>query len=147
MFRVKTISSPMIGPLSLPTGISQPLLPSGPVACAPQIHNSQYNGRDFVSALIHPITPAACLSWEQPVCPCSSSPDAIYDIFLKEDFTDARVVECIEKSISKTNDRATRSISRKPYGKWFRVIITLLVICFYLSHLSRPGEKSNKMTE
>ena len=54
------------------------------------------------------------------------------------------MVECIERSISETNDRATRSISRKPYGKSFRVIITRLLICFYLFHLSRPEKNGAK---
>lgn len=45
------------------------------------------------------------------------------------------MVECVEENISKTNDHATRSISRQPYGKSFRVIITTLVMCFYLCNL------------
>lgn len=58
---------------------------------------------------------------------------------------DARVVECVEENISKTNDHATRSISRQPYGKSFRVIITTLVMCFYLCNLPR-AEKNDSDT-
>lgn len=54
------------------------------------------------------------------------------------------MVECVE-NISKTNDHATRSISREPYGKSFRVIITTLVMCFYLSYLPR-SEKNDSDT-
>lgn len=50
----------------------------------------------------------------------------------------ACVVECIEEKMSKTNDYAIRSISPNPYGKSFRVIITLLVKCLYSFHLSHP---------
>ena len=59
-------------------------------------------------------------------------------IFMTGQFMDTRVVESMEESISKTNDHTARSISTQPYGKSFRGIITLLVICFYLSHLSHP---------
>ena len=61
-----------------------------------------------------------------------------YMIFMTGQFMDTRVVESMEESISKTNDHTARSISTQPYGKSFRGIITLLVICFYLSHLSHP---------
>lgn len=64
--------------------------------------------------------------------------------FFKRGLQTTRVVECAEENISKTNDHATRSISRKPYGKPFRVIITLLVICVYLSHLSGPEKNVTK---
>lgn len=96
----------------------------------------------------HPIAPAGRCLKSRPRRTRAAHLRMQFMTFLKVFFffflTDVRVVECIERSISETNDRATRSISRKPYGKSFRVIITLLLICFYLFHLSRPEKNGAK---
>ena len=141
MFSVRAESSPMIWPQVHPQASRKPPSPLGCLACAPQIHNSLHNGRDFWVHLYKLITPAGCCLKSSAASPhpCSSSAHTIYDIF-KEGFTDACVVECTEENVSKTNDYAIGSISRNPYGKSFRVIITLLVMCPYSSHLSHTAE-------
>ena len=131
-----------------PTGISEPLPPSGPVAPRPFQYIIQHIMDVISECTYHPIAAAGHCLKSRPRRTRAAHLRMEFMTFLKRFFffffTDARVVECIERSISETNDRATRSISRKPYGKSFRVIITLLLICFYLFHLSRPEKNGAK---
>lgn len=106
----------------------------GPAACVPQMYNSRINGRDFFECTYRPVTQSSRLSLRAAAPHPSDS--NLFATPVKRRASPR--LECMAGSVSETNGRTARSISCKPYGKSFPVIITAFVMCFYLSHLSHP---------
>lgn len=108
----------------------------GPAACVTQIYNSRINGRDFFECTYHPLAQIAALSLR-------SAPHSSDEAYERRA---SRQLRRTEGSVSETNGRAARSISCKPYGKLFPLIITLLCNVLLSQPSVSPGEIFNRVT-